>query len=66
VAVSELLALLLASLRASVRDLVAESLLLRHQLAVLSRPTRQKPRLRRRDRLLRVLARRLRRDWRRL
>ena len=67
-AVSELLALLLASLRAAVRDrgdLVAENLLLRHQLAALSRPTRQKPRLRRRDRLLWVLARRLRRDWRR-
>ena len=56
------------SLRAAVRDrsdLVAENLLLRHQLAVLTRPTRRRPRLRTRDRLLWVLARRLRRDWRR-
>ena len=62
----ELLALLLASLRGAVRDrtdLVAENLLLRHQLAVLTRPTRRRPRLRTRDRLLWVLARRLRRDW---
>jgi hypothetical protein len=47
VAVSELLALLLASLRAAVRDRtdpVAEHLLLRHQLAVLTRPTRRRPR----------------------
>jgi hypothetical protein len=66
VAVSELLALLLASLRAAVRDrgdLVAENVLLRHQLAVLTRPTRRRPRLRTRDTLLWVLARRLRRDW---
>jgi hypothetical protein len=65
--VSELLALLLASLRGAVRDrgdLVAENLLLRHQLAVLTRPSRRKPRLRLRDRLLWVLVRRLRRDWR--
>jgi hypothetical protein len=63
--VSELLALLLASLRGAVRnraDLVAENLLLRHQLAVLTRPTRRTPRLRLRDRLLRVLARRRRGD----
>jgi hypothetical protein len=55
VAVSELLARLLASLRGAVRDrtaLVAEDLLLRHQLAVLTRPTRRKPRLRTRDKLL--------------
>jgi transposase InsO family protein len=68
VAVSELLNLLLASLRGAVRnrsDLVAENVLLRHQLAVLTRPTRRRPRLRTRDRLLWVLARRLRRDWRR-
>jgi hypothetical protein len=68
VAVSELLALLLASLRGAVRDrtdLVAENLLLRHQLAVLTRPTRRRPRLRSRDKLLWVLARRLLGDWRR-
>ncbi len=67
-AVSELLALLLASLRGAVRDrtdLVAENLLLRHQLAVLTRPTRRRPRLRSRDKLLWVLARRLLGDWRR-
>jgi transposase InsO family protein len=65
VAVFELLALLLASLRGAVRDrtdLVAENLLLRHQLAVLTRPTRRRPRLRTRDKLLWLLARRLRRD----
>ena len=42
-----------------------ENLLLRHQLAVLTRPTRKRPRLRRRDKLFWVLARRLRRRWRR-
>ena len=47
------------------RDLVAENLLLRHQLAVLTRPTRRRPRLRRRDKLIWILARRLCRDWRR-
>ena len=41
------------------------NLLLRHQLAVLTRPTRRRPRLRTRDKLLWVLARRLRWDWRR-
>src|SRR3954451_6627765 len=59
--------LLLASLRAAVRDrvdVVAENLLLRHQLAVLTRPTRRRPRLRTRDKLLWVLARRLRGGWR--
>jgi hypothetical protein len=58
----------LALLRGAVRDrsdLVAENLLLRHQLAVLTRPTRRRPRLHARDRLLWVLTRRLRRDWRR-
>jgi transposase InsO family protein len=57
-------ALLGAALRRH-RDLVAENLLLRQQLTVLTRPTRKRPRLRRRDRLFWVLARSLRRDWRR-
>jgi hypothetical protein len=55
-------------LRAALRDrseLLTENLLLRHQLAVLTRPTRRRPRLRARDKLLWVLARRRRRDWRR-
>jgi len=63
----ECLTLLLAVVGAALRDrsdLLAEHLLLRHQLAVLTRPTRRRPRLRTRDRLLWVLARRLRRDWR--
>jgi hypothetical protein len=50
----ECLLLLVALLRAVLRaraDLVAENLLLRHQLAVLTRPTRRRPRLRPRDRL---------------
>src|SRR5437870_11191670 len=45
----EYLLLLLSLFRATVRDrdeLVAENLLLRHQLAVLTRPTRKRPRLR--------------------
>ena len=48
------------------RDLVAENLLLRHQLAVLSRPTRTRPRrqLRRWDKVLWVLARRWCAGWR--
>ena len=65
---SELLALLLAVLRAALRDrsdLLTENLLRRHQLAVLTRPTRRRPRLRTRDKRLWVLVRRLRRDWRR-
>ncbi len=46
-------------------DLVAENLLLRHPLAVLTRPTRRRRvRFRRPDKLLWVLIRRLRRDWR--
>jgi transposase InsO family protein len=64
--VIEGLTLLLAVLRAALRDrseLLTENLLLRHQLAVLTRPTRRRPRLRPGDRLLWVLARRLRRDW---
>jgi hypothetical protein len=57
----ELLILLLGALHAALRgraDLVAENLLLRHQLAVLTRPGRQRPRLCTRDKLLWVLARR--------
>jgi hypothetical protein len=47
-------------------DLITEDLLLRHQLAVLTRPTRRQPvRFRRRDTLRWVLVRRRRRDGRR-
>jgi transposase InsO family protein len=63
----EILALLLAVLRAALRDragLVAENLVLRHQLVVLTRPTRKRPRLRARDKAFWVLIRRLWRDWR--
>ena len=64
------LPLVLAILRAACRrrgDLVLENLLRRHQPAVLTRPTRQRPRVhfRRGDKLLWVLVRHLRRDWRR-
>jgi hypothetical protein len=45
-------------------DLVAENLLLRQQLAVLTRPTRKRPRLRARDKLVWMVARLVRRDWR--
>ncbi len=51
----ELFALLLGALRAllsSRADLAAENLLLRHQLAVLARPTRERPPFRSRDKLL--------------
>jgi putative transposase len=64
----ECLVVLVAMIRATVRDrtdLVAENLLLRHQLAVVTRPTRKRPRLRTRDRHFWVLARLVRRDWRR-
>jgi hypothetical protein len=64
----ECLLLLVALLRAILRDrgdLVAENFLLRHQLVVLARPTRKRPRLRARDKLVWVLARLVRRDWRR-
>src|ERR671928_1079146 len=64
----EYLLLLLSLIRATVRDrdaLVAENLLLRQQLAVLTRPTRKRPRLRARDKLIWVVVRALRRDWRR-
>src|SRR5216683_4127963 len=65
----EYLLLLLSLLRSAVRDrdaLVAENLLLRHQLAVLTRPTRSRPhaRLRIWDKLLWVLARRWCAGWR--
>jgi len=63
VGVLELLWLLLTTVLVSVRprqNLVLENLLLRHQLAVLTRPTRTRPRARLRswDKLLWILARR--------
>src|SRR5262245_11720702 len=64
----DVLALLLGVLSSVVRtrrDLAAENLLLRHQLAVLTRPTRRRSRLARRDKLLWVLARRLVPGWQR-
>jgi transposase InsO family protein len=68
--VLDLLLLVLAALQAACRrrgDLVVENLLLRHQLAVLTRPTQLRRRVRfgRLDKVLWVLVRRLRRDWRR-
>src|SRR5215207_6097927 len=45
-------------------ELVAENLLLRQQLAVLTRPTRKRPRLQPLDRAFWALARHLQRDWR--
>jgi putative transposase len=54
--------------RAILRDrgaLVVENLLLRQRLAILTRPTRRRPRLGARDKLFWVLARLARRDWRR-
>ena len=63
----EYLLLLLSLIRATMRDreaVVTENLLLRHQLAVLTRPTRRRPRLRARDKLFWVVVRALRRDWR--
>jgi hypothetical protein len=62
------LLLVLGAVRATARShgaLVAENLLLRQQLAVLTRPTRQQRRLRPRDKLFWVLVRVLWRDWRR-
>jgi hypothetical protein len=44
---------------------VAENVLLRHQLLVLSRPTRKRCRLAAHDQLVWLVARRLLRDWRR-
>jgi putative transposase len=64
----EYLLLLLSLVRSAIRDresLVAENLLLRHQLAVLTRPTRKRSHLRARDKLFWVLVRSLRGDWRR-
>src|SRR5438270_9037649 len=64
----EYLLLLLSLLGSAMRDrdtLVAENLLLRHQLAVLTRPTRRRPRLRARDKFFWVVVRALHRDWRR-
>ena len=68
--VLDMLLLVLMALRGACRrrgDLVLENFLLRHQLAVLTRPPRQRRRvrLRRLDKALWVLIRRLRRDWRR-
>ncbi len=68
-AMLEFLVLLLVDLfRALVRsrsDLVAENLLLRQQLAALTRPTRRRPRLRTRAKLFWIVARMVWRDWRR-
>jgi putative transposase len=67
-AMVDYIVLLVALLRATVRargDLVAENLLLRQQLAALTRPTRKRPRLRTHDRLFWLVARTVRRDWRR-
>jgi transposase InsO family protein len=64
----DLLIVLLGALHAALRsraDLIAENLLLRHQLAVLTRPGRKRPPIRVRDKLVWALARRLCRDWRR-
>jgi transposase InsO family protein len=64
----DVLALLLGVLSSAVRtrrNLVAENLLLRHQLAVLTRPTRRRSRPARRDKLLWVLASRVVPGWRR-
>src|SRR5881398_1233533 len=66
-AMLEYLLLVLSLFRATVRDrdtLVAENLLLRHQVAVLTQPTRKRPRLRIRDKLFWVVVRALRSDWR--
>ena len=59
-----LLVSLLRTVLCSRADLVAENLLLRQQLTVLTRPTRRRPRLQSQDKLFWVLIRSLRRDWR--
>jgi putative transposase len=64
----EYLLLLPTLVGATVRDrgdLVVENLLLRQQLAVLTRPTRKRPRPRAPDKLFWLLTRLVRRDWRR-
>jgi transposase InsO family protein len=64
----EYLLLLIDLFRALLRSrsaLIAENLLLRQQLAALTRPTRQRPRLRTRDKLFWIGACLARRDWRR-
>ena len=64
----EYLLLLFGLIRAATRGraaLVAENLVLRQQVAVLTRPTRQRARLRPRDRLFWVLVRAVWRGWRR-
>ena len=64
----EYLHLLVAAVGAALRirsDLVAENLYLRQQLAVLTRPTRKRPRLRARDKLFWPVVGVFRRDWRR-
>src|SRR6266542_979834 len=58
-----LLAGLLRTLTRTHGDLAAENLLLRPQLAILTRPTRKRPPLRTSDRLFWVLARFARSDW---
>src|SRR2546428_12609190 len=60
-----LLADLLRALMRTRGDLVAENLLLRQQLAVLTRPTRKRSPVRAPDKLFWVLVRLARRDWRR-
>src|SRR2546425_7576928 len=62
----EYVLLLVGLFRAMLRsrgDLLAENLLLRQQLAVLTRPTRKRPRLCARDRLFWVLVRLVRGEW---
>jgi putative transposase len=63
----ELLVLLIRVLRAALHsrgDLIVENLLLRHQLAVLTRSQRKRPPLRTRDKLLWLVARRWWANWR--
>src|SRR5918911_4320425 len=55
---------LLRAVLSSRTNLVAENLLLRQQLTVLTRPTQRRPRLPSRDKLFWLVLRALRRDWR--